>query len=439
MTIKKNDKKVINAWAFYDWANSVYPLVITSAIFPIYYGNVTSENLELFGLSFRNSELYTYVVSLGFLIVSIISPLLSGIADYSGNKKMFLKIFCYLGSASCAALYFFKDLTDAGFLWAGLLLIMLASIGFWGSIVFYNAYLPEIATPDLHDEISAKGYTLGYVGSSILLLICLGIVMGIGTEYTKHCFLLVGLWWTGFSFITYKKLPISNYHRKPDENKLTKGFRELMIVKNELFESPKLKRFLVSFFIYSMGLQTVFVVATLFASQELGLPTQNLIISILLIQFLGIAGAILFARWSKKIGNIYSLAISLVIWIGICLGSYLFLDKGDPNVAIKFYITAAFVGFVMGGVQSLSRSTYSKLLPETKDHASYFSFYDVSEKLGIVLGTLGWAVLEGFTGDMKLGIASLAIYFVIGLVLLFRVPNSFFTTNMKEYTKYRPK
>jgi len=439
MQLKKNDKKVIKAWAFYDWANSVYPLVITSAIFPIYYGNVTSENLELFGMSFRNSELYTYVVSLSFLVVSFISPLLSGIADYVGNKKIFLKTFCYLGSLSCVALYFFKDLTDNGFLWVGLLIIMLASIGFWGSIVFYNAYLPEIATPDRHDEISAKGYTLGYIGSSILLLICLGIVMGIGTEYTKHCFVLVGIWWAGFSFITYSKLPDNNHNKKPDENKFTKGFKELMIVKRELFESPKLKQFLISFFIYSMGLQTVFVVATLFASQELGLPTQNLIISILLIQFLGIAGAILFARWSKKIGNIYSLAISLFIWIGICVGSYLFLNKEDPNVDLKFYITAAFVGFVMGGVQSLSRSTYSKLLPETKDHASYFSFYDVSEKLGIVLGTLGWAILEGFTGDMKLGIASLAIYFVIGLILLFRIPNSYFTANLKEYTKYRPK
>lgn len=426
--LKKGDKKVIKAWAFYDWANSVYPLVITTAIFPMFYEYETSHNaageytgdlVNFLGMSFRNTEIYSYVISVSFIIVSLISPVLSGIADYSDNKKSFLKFFCYLGAASCASLYFF----DMDHFELSMIPVLLASVGFWGSIVFYNAYLPEIAEVKDHDKISARGYALGYIGSSILLIICLVLIESIeGKEIVKLSFLLVALWWIGFSQYTYSRLPnaVHSDVEKPKENKFTKGLKELKNVWNELKQLKVIKGYLASFFVYSMGVQTVMIMATLFAAKEIdwgddGAKT-GLIVSVLIIQFIAIGGAYLFSWLSGKIGNIKSLAITLVIWILVCAIAY------SIHKPLEFYGVAAIVGLVMGGVQSLSRSTYSKLLPETKDHASYFSFYDVLEKLGIVIGTFAYGFIEGITGSMRNSIFALATFFVIGLVLLFIIP-----------------
>jgi MFS transporter, UMF1 family len=435
----KGNPRIIKGWVFYDWANSVYPLVVTSTIFPIFYnavtsvkddsGNVIDSTINFLGYSFENTQLYTFVISLAFLIVSFASPILSGIADYSGNKKSFLKFFCYLGAGSVAGMFFFGDLFKAGFIGISLLLILLASVGFWGSLVFYNAYLPEIAEPKDHDRISSRGFNYGYVGSSILLIICLILIQGIDVGLTKYCFLLTGLWWIGFSQYTYARLPDVNYKKNDQKNKFTKGFKELLKVQKQLRSHPYLGRFLTSFFVYSMGLQTVFVIATPFADKELGIETGGMIVSILVIQFVAVAGSLLFSRLSEKYGNIYSLSISLVIWTIVCFSAYFFLDGNDPQVQIKFYVFAAVIGLVMGGVQALSRSTYSKLLPETEDHASFFSFYDITEKIGIVIGTLTWGLLEGSFGSMKIGLLSLALFFIVGLFLLFRVPNKIFVKN----------
>lgn len=432
----KGNPRVIKGWVFYDWANSVYPLVITSTIFPIFYnvvtstkdeaGNILNSSIQFLGHTFENTQLYTFTISLAFLIVSFISPILSGIADYSGNKKSFLKFFCYLGATSVAAMFFFGDLFQAGYIGISLLIVLLASVGFWGSLVFYNAYLPEIAEPKDHDRISSLGFNYGYIGSSILLIICLVLIKGIDPSLTKYCFLLTGIWWAGFSQYTYARLPEVNYKKNHQENKFTKGFKELMKVQKQLIDHPYLGRFLTSFFVYSMGLQTVFVIATPFADKELGIETGGMITSILLIQFVAVAGSLLFSRLSEKYGNVYSLSISLVTWTLVCFSAYIFLDGNDTNVQIKFYVFAAIIGLVMGGVQALSRSTYSKLLPETEDTASFFSFYDILEKIGIVIGTLTWGVLEGTFGSMKMGLLSLAVFFIIGLFLLFRVPNKIF-------------
>lgn len=422
--LQKGDKKLINAWAFYDWANSVYPLVITTAIFPMFYEAVTTSEMadgsttdivKFWNFNFRNTELYSYVVSLSFLIVSFISPVLSGIADYSDSKKSFLKFFCYLGSASCAALFFF----DVNHLEWSMLPVLLASVGFWGSIVFYNAYLPEIADPESHDQISAKGYSLGYIGSSLLLILNLIMIMVLEIP-AKFAFLTVAVWWIGFSQITYRRLPDRSYQEKKidEDNKFTKGWRELKKVWSQLSNMPIIKRYLFSFFVYSMGVQTVMIMATLFAAKEVdwegdGAKT-GLIVSVLIIQFIAIVGAYLFSWLSKKWGNLNALALSLVIWIGICVGAY-FIHK--PT---EFYVIAAIVGLVMGGIQSLSRSTYSKMLPKTTDHASFFSFYDVLEKLGIVIGTFAYGFIEGFTGSMRNSIFALISFFIIGLILLKR-------------------
>ncbi len=443
--LKKGDKKLINAWTFYDWANSSYPLVITAAIFPIFYVNVTgtkdadgkiiSDMVTLFGRHFKNTELYDYVVALSFIIVSLSSPVLSGIADYSGSKKRFMQFFCYLGSISCATLFFFSK--DNLFL--GLLSVLFASVGYWGSIVFYNAYLPEIAEPADHDKVSANGYARGYIGGAILLIINLILIKKFNMD-PRYSFITVAMWWAGFAQITFASLPNIARKHLSDGNIITKGFRELLKVWNELKHIKQLKRFLMSFFVYSMGVQTVMLIAVMFAKKEIvdivevsetingviiksikEVPIQDsaLITSILLIQFLGIAGAYLFSFVSRKIGNIKTLGLSLIIWIAVCISVYKFVYS-----SYSFYVAACFVGLVMGGIQSLSRSTYSKLLPETEDNASYFSFYDVCEKIGIVIGMLSFGLIEGVTGSMRNSIFALVSFFIIGFLILLTIPKT---------------
>lgn len=423
--IEKGNKKIVNAWTFYDWANSAYPLVITAAIFPVFYQNVTSvtdddgkvlnDTLSLFGREYKNTELYSYVVSLSFIIVSLLAPILSGIADYSGNKRKFMQFFCYLGSISCASLYFFS----IDNLFFSLLSVLLASVGFWGSLVFYNAYLPEIADPQDHDRISAKGFSMGYIGSALLLIINLILIKGFDMN-ARYSFVTVGVWWAGFAQITFARLPNNVYGHKPEGNIVFKGFNELYLVWSELKHIARLKRFLTSFFIYSMGVQTVMLMAVLFAKKEIvGMEDGNLIISVLLIQFVGIAGSALFSRLSAWVGNIKALGVAIFIWIGICIGTYLWVYTPDD-----FYIIASLVGLVMGGIQSLSRSTYSKLLPETEDHASYFSFYDVCEKIGIVIGTFSFGYIEGISGGMRNSVLALILFFVVGFVILLTIPKS---------------
>jgi UMF1 family MFS transporter len=425
--IKKGDKTIIKAWTFYDWANSVYTLVITTAIFPIFYGAITSTKdpatglvtydiVEAFGFSFKNTELMSFTLAASYLIVAILSPLLSGIADYSGKKKFFMKMFCYIGSASTISLFFF----DINHIELSLIPVLLGSVGYWGSIVFYNSYLPEIADPEDHDRISAKGYSVGYIGSAILLLICLGIVMGIGSEYTKYTFILTGIWWFSFAQYTFAKLPDNVYDIHATGNHLTKGFEELIKVWDKLKGMVRLKKYLTAFFVYSMGVQTVMIMAVYFAEKEIrwteGEETSGLIISILLIQFLAIPGAMIHSWLSSKIGNTKTLSVSVLMWFALCVGAWFI------HTPVQFYITGAYVGFIMGGIQSLSRSTYSKFLPETKDNASYFSFYDVCEKIGLVIGTFSFGLIEGLTGSMRNSLLAIGIFFIVGFILLLVVP-----------------
>lgn len=412
-----NNKKIINAWTFYDWANSVYPLVITTAIFPIFYEAVVPQTVDFFNFKFINTELYSYIISLSFIIVAVLSPILSGIADYTGNKEKFMKFFCYLGSLSCISLFFFS----AQHIELSLISVLLASIGFWGSLVFYNAYLPEIATPDLHDKISAQGFSKGYIGSSLLLIICLVLIQVFGVD-ARYSFILTGLWWMGFSQLTYVRLPNNVYNKKPTGNVLFKGFRELNNVWIELKNIKQLKRYLAAFFVYSMGVQTVMIMAIFFGTKEISWvdeasKTTGLIVSVLIIQFIAIPGAYLMAYLSSKVGNIKALGANIFIWIGICIAAY-----SVVKTPFHFYAIAGVVGFVMGGIQSLSRSTYSKLLPNTQDHASYFSFYDVTEKIGIVIGTFMFGFIEGITGDIRESILGLILFFVIGFLMLLTVP-----------------
>lgn len=419
----------------YDWANSVYNLVISSAIFPIFYDNITTKeflernNLEtlpenvnvtvqFFGAEISSSVLLSYVLSVSFLVVSILSPMLSGVADYSGSKKRFMQFFSFLGAISCMSLYFFGDVPIE----VGMISVFLGSIGFWNSLVFYNAYLPEIAEPEDHDKISARGYSMGYFGSMILLVLCLGIIMFIDPKYTAWSFVLVGLWWIGFAQLTFRVLPLNVYQKKVETKALSKGFKELKIVFQEFKKTHRLKRFLLAFFFYNTGVQTVMLMAVIFAKKEVdwsgGGGDVGLIISILLIQILGAVGAFVTSRLSGVIGNIKTLGISVVIWIGICIAAFVIVTP------FQFYFLAGTVGLVMGGVQALSRSTYSKYLPETTDHASFFSFYDVTEKVGIVLGTFSFGFLEVILGSIRYSVIAVAVFFCIGLIALFFIPKN---------------
>lgn len=432
--LSKGSKKLLNAWAFYDWANSVYPLVITSAVFPIFFEALFSERdhyIDFLGFSFKNSALISFVTATAFLAVAIISPFLSGIADYVGNKKSFMKFFCYLGALSCVGLYWFS-LEN---IYISLLFYFLGLIGFWGSLVFYNSYLPDIAFAEQQDEVSAKGYSLGYAGSVILLIINLAMIMmpeyfGIsGTKgeaamkAMRYSFVMVGIWWIIFSQYTYYFLPKGNVNanQKVTHHVIFNGFRELKKVWGLLDENIILKKYLLSFFVYSMAVQTVMLVATYFGAQEIAWEsksesTTGLIICILLIQLVAIIGAVLTSKASEKFGNIPTLIVINCFWVILCIVAYIIVSP------IQFYIMAGFAGLVMGGIQALSRSTYSKLLPETEDTASFFSFYDVAEKVGIVIGMCFYGVIDQITGSPRFATVFLAIFFVIGIVLLKRVP-----------------
>lgn len=432
--IKKGDKKIIRGWVMYDWANSVYNLVISSSIFPIFYETQTrmvfaernglnakdidpnSVTVDFLGMHVSPSVLYSLTLSLSFVLVTFLSPLLSGVADYTGSKKKFLRFFCYMGSISAMSLFFF----DAHRIELGLISVLLASIGYWNSLVFYNAFLPEIAEPKDQDKVSARGFIMGYLGSMLLLLICLGIIMGIDKSYTRISFLLVGLWWVGFSQLTYRVLPNNVYNKKPEPGYIWRGFRELKVVFQEFRKTNRLKKYLRSFFFFNTGVQTVMLMATVFAAKAIDWPGESgksgLIIAVLLIQLLGAIGAKIMSMIAVKLENIKALMISVGIWIVICCCAF-FIHK--PT---EFYFLAASVGLVMGGVQAVARSTYSKYLPETTDHASYFSFYDATEKIGIVFGTAFFALTEYFFEDIRYSIFSVGAFFVMGFIFLFFVP-----------------
>jgi UMF1 family MFS transporter len=427
MVIEKGNKRIIRAWTFYDWAVSVYALVITTAIFPTFYEKITtrpltdgttSDLVNFFGYTFSNTQLFSYVIAASFLIVSILSPILSGLADYWGNKKFFMKLFCYVGAVACGTLFFF----DPDHLEWSMLSLLLASVGYWGSIVFYNAYLPEIAHVRDHDRISARGFSLGYFGASILLIIILVFIMVYGMN-ARWAFVMVMIWWLGFSQYTFSVLPAFVHDRPGSTHLFLNGLKELYKVWEEVQEIRLIKRFLAAFFVYSMGVQTVMVMAVLFAAKEVDWGDDaegktGLIISVLIIQFIAIIGAAVFSRLSGRIGNISVLKIAVIIWALVCAGAYFI------STPFEFYVIAAIVGFVMGGIQALSRSTYSKILPETMDHASYFSFYDVLEKIAIVIGTFSFGYIDGWTGSIRNSILILIVFFAVGFVLLFFVPRS---------------
>ncbi|OEJ98439.1 MFS transporter permease [Flavivirga aquatica] len=464
--LKKGSKKLLNAWAFYDWANSVYTLTITSSVFPIFYSALflsEIKTVQAFGLEFKSTALITYVTAFTFLVVAFMSPILSGIADYIGNKKKFMQFFCYLGSVGCIGLYYFT--LDS--IHISILFYFMGLIGYWGSLVFYNSYLPDIAFKEQQDSISAKGFSMGYVGSVILLILNLAMVMKpdwfgfdisiaesireTGTESEinlaikkatdiasfeamKISFITVGVWWAVFSQYSFYYLPKgAKSGHKVTKAVVFNGLKELKLVWSQLRLNLRLKRYLQAFFVFSMAVQTIMLVAVYFGEEEIdwggdGAKTTGLIVSILVIQLVAVLGAFLTSRASAKFGNIKTLIAINLMWMGLCFYAYFMKNP------MQFYIAAGFVGLVMGGVQSLARSTYSKFLPETEDTTSYFSFYDVAEKIGIVFGMVIFATIDQITGSMRNAILFLFVFFLAGIILLFRVSEIKLELNDEEIT-----
>jgi len=428
----KGNKKLLNAWAFYDWATSVYNLTISSAVFPIYYGALFRmaevETVEVFGIQIERAPLIGYVSSISFIIIALITPLVSGIADYLGNKKVFLKFFTYLGALGCIGLYWFS----LEHIYWSLFCYMAGLIGSWVSFAIYNSYLPDVAHPEQQDRLSAKGFSLGYVGSVLLLCVNLWMVMSPQTfgfydsdgvpaavQAMKISFVTVGLWWILFSQYSFFHLPQGYKKEGKRSNIILNGFKELRWVGYQLGEQTQLKRYLIAFFVYSMAVQTIMLIAAYFGEQEIDWGSDEkrqlgLIASILMIQLVAIIGAYVIAWSSKQFGNIRTLIVVNLLWFFICLYAYTMVTPMD------FYVGAVLVGLVMGGIQALSRSTYSKLLPETTDTTSFFSFYDVSEKIGIIIGTFLFGYIIQITGDMRNAALFFALFFILGAFLLIR-------------------
>jgi UMF1 family MFS transporter len=427
MKTELNNPKVLNAWAFYDWANSVHSLTITSAIFPIYYpfaavSKSNSKDIDFLGFTLNNSVVFSYSISIAFLFLAVLMPILSGIADYKGNKKTFMRFFCYLGSFSCMSLFFFEK----GNYYIGTFGFLFSIIGWGGSMVFYNSFLPEIASSDRFDRLSAKGFTLGYIGSVILLVQNLTMVMMpqlygniSGDLASRISFLSVGIWWLLFAQIPFYYLPEGEKKPTNKENIWLGGWRELKKVYHEVKKITALKSFLASFFLFNMGAQTVMYLGALFGSEELHLPTDALIITILLIQLVAIPGAYFCALLSQRIGNIKALIAIVLVWIVICAFAYTVNDQ------FNFYLLATGIGFVMGGIQSNSRATFAKMCPpKEKETSSYFSFYDACDRLSTVLGTFLFGLVIQFTGNMRIGILILGFVFAASLYFLHKIRNT---------------
>lgn len=419
--LKKDEPRLVNAWASFDWSNSVYNLIVTTAIFPIYYLSTTQEAfggemVQYFGVTIKNSVLYSYAIAFSFLVIVLLAPVLSGIADFSGLKKRFMQFFTYLGSLSCIGLYFFTGKNIE----YGIACSILASIGYAGSLVFYNGFLPEVASKERMDSVSARGFAMGYIGSIILLIVNLVLYLQFkrfgfenGSAATRFGFILVGVWWMGFAQIAFYYLEDRATGKKISIDILGNGIKELKKVYRVVSDKIVMKRFLSSFFLFSMGVQTVMLLAPLFAQKEVGMGGNEMILVILILQIVAIGGAYFFAWISKLKGNGFAIGTTLLIWIFICITGYFLKEK------VSFYGLAALLGFVMGGIQSISRSTYSKLIPkETKDTASFFSFYDITEKLAIVIGSFSYGLIDQLTGSMRNSMAFMAVFFIGGFVIL---------------------
>lgn len=421
-----SDRRERVGWYFYDWANSAFSTTVVTVFLGPYLTSVTraaadaSGNVHPLGIVVNAGSFFPYIVSLSVLLQVIFLPILGAISDYSHLKKQLMLTFAYIGAIATVGLYFVQG---SNYLLGGLL-FLIANLSFGASVVFYNAYLPDIATPERRDSVSSIGWAIGYLGGGTLLAINLvlfsqassfGLTQG---QAVRISLTSAGLWWAIFSLIPLTTLK----NRQPikalpaGERYLTIGFKQLRETLSNARSYPQTLLFLVAYLLYNDGIQTVIALSSQYGQEELGLPISTLTAVILMVQFVAFGGALAFNYVAKFVGNKQAIMISLVIWIGTVVGAY-FIQRGSTT---QFLILGAAIAIVLGGSQALSRAVYSLMIPRGQE-AEYFSMYEVSERGTSWLGPLFFGLALQFTNSYRIAIVGLAIFFILGLALLTRV------------------
>ncbi|MEN4011840.1 MAG: MFS transporter [Chloroflexota bacterium] len=413
----KHRKRAINAWVMYDWANSAFVTTIMAAVLPVYYTSVAAANLP----ANIATAYWGFTTSLSALIAAVISPVLGAMADFRGSKKRFLTIFMLLGVTGTALLYIVRT----GDWLLGSLFFLIGNIGFAGSLVYYDALLPHVARPEELDQVSSRGYAMGYIGGGVLLAINLAMILlvpgffpeeqqGAITELmTRFSFLTVAVWWFVFTLPLLRRVSEPTRRLLPGEenfnplqaslNRLSKTFKEIRNYRD-------LSLFLLAFWVYANGIGTIITMATAYGN-EIGIGQNTLIGTLLMVQFLAAPFAILFGRLAKKVGAKKALYLSLSVYTLIAIAGY-FL-----RVEWQFWALGAAVATVQGGSQALSRSVMGRMIPKSKS-AEFFSFFSVFEKFSSIAGPLLFGVVSTVMGESRLSIVSLVIFFAAGMLLL---------------------
>jgi len=413
------------AWYFYDWANSAFSTTVITVFLGPYLTSVTQAAADAngfvhpLGIPVLAGSFFPYMVSLSVVLQVFFLPVLGAIADYSNLKKGLLALFAYVGALATMGMYFLEG--ERYLLGGGLFL--LANLSFGASIVFYNAYLPDIAAPDDRDKVSSQGWALGYLGGGILLAINLLFVQFLAEPWgveLGHAIRIslasAGLWWAIFTLVPLRGLRT----RRPIKplpagtSFLSIGFKQLSHTLRQLPSYPHSLLFLIAYLLYNDGIQTVIAMSTQFGSEELGLPTSDLIQLVLMVQFIAFFGALGFGYLARYMGSKRAIMLSLVLWLGVTIYAYAFLQS-----RLQFFIMGGVIAIVLGGSQALSRSLFSQMIPAGQE-AEYFSLYEVSERGTSWLGPLVFGLALQLTGSYRIAILSIAIFFAIGIgVLLF--------------------
>uniref|UniRef100_UPI00158B364F MFS transporter n=1 Tax=Piscibacillus halophilus TaxID=571933 RepID=UPI00158B364F len=394
-----------------DWANSAFATTIMAAVFPIFYNSVAAANLS----EGAATSYYSFTQSIAVLIVAVMAPILGAIADYSAAKMKFLRFFAYMGMAGSILLF---TVNEGNYILASLLFII-ASVGFSGGNVFYDAFLPHVTNKDDMDRVSTKAYAFGYIGGGILLAINLLMIMkyswfGLPSskEATQLAFVSVGLWWFIFSIPLFKNL---KEEKVVNQGKRTKsyvaiGFSRIGETFKTLKHYKQLLIFIIAFWMFSDGISTIIRMATFYGA-TIGIGQNDLIAALLITQFVGIPCTLFFSKLAKWISAKKALTLALMVYVVIVILGYFMTS------ALHFYLLAVCVGTVQGGAQALSRSIFARMIPHNK-HAEFFGFYGITSKFAAIIGPAVFGITAGLTDNSRLGILSLIVFFVIGIVLL---------------------
>ncbi len=418
------DKKQVFGWAMYDWANSAFATTVSVAIFPIYFSDVVvpEEGFTICGTLFDATVLFGFMSSLYALLIFICAPVLGAVADFSASKKKFLMVFCYGGSLFTIMLFF----CGSGDVWLSMILFFLAQIGFVGGNIFYDAFLPQIASEEKLDWVSGKGFAYGYIGGGLQFAISLALIathdyIGISKELAaRTAMVMAGLWWAGFSIFTfiYLKEPGTTAKKHYSYSSLPKWIAYSKIgIQRTLSTAKKVKRFkhlvlfLVAYMIYNDAIQTVIKMSAIYGLDELKIAQTNIMITLLIIQFLAFFGALFFSYLAGKISPKKALMVTLILWTFIVTYGYFITSSGG------FLFLGVMVGCVLGGSQALSRSLYGSIIPVNAS-AEFYGFYSVFSKFSTIWGTAIFAFIRHFTGSSRNAIISLAAFFIIGFILL---------------------